>query len=113
MVVTEFGIVKEVRLEQPLNTLAPMPMTEFGRVTDVRLEHPKNAYIPILVTEFGMIIDVIFENLENAYPGIKVMPSGIAISFKGSPFKVSVLSSEVPLNVRLNNPEIESHLLMS
>ena len=38
MVVTEAGIVNEVRLEQPLNALSPMEVTELGIVNEVRLE---------------------------------------------------------------------------
>ena len=37
MLVTELGIVTEVRLVQPLNAHTPMLVTEFGIVTEVRL----------------------------------------------------------------------------
>ena len=39
MVVTELGIVNEVRLEQFSNALSPMEVTELGIVNEVRLEH--------------------------------------------------------------------------
>ena len=38
MVVTESGIVNEVRLEQPTNALSPMVVTELGIINEVRLE---------------------------------------------------------------------------
>ena len=34
MLVTELGMVKEVRKEQPLNALRPMLVTELGKVVD-------------------------------------------------------------------------------
>ena len=39
----------------------PILVTEFGIVTDVKREHSAKALLPILVTEFGMVTDV---NLE-------------------------------------------------
>ena len=38
MLVTELGIVTEVRPEQYLNALLPMPVTELPMVTEVRPE---------------------------------------------------------------------------
>ena len=43
MLVTELGMVMEVREEQPLNALPPMLVTELGRVMEVREEQPLNA----------------------------------------------------------------------
>ena len=40
MLVTEFGIVIDARLEQPEKAPPPMLVTEFGIVIDVRLEQP-------------------------------------------------------------------------
>ena len=39
MVVTELGIVNEVRLEHQENALSPIVVTEFGIVSMVRLLH--------------------------------------------------------------------------
>ena len=35
-----------------------MLFTEFGMVTDVKPEQPEKAWLPMLVNEFGMVIDV-------------------------------------------------------
>ena len=35
-----------------------MLVTEFGIITDVKLEHPKNAPLPMVVTEFGIVTDI-------------------------------------------------------
>ena len=43
MLVTELGMVMEVREEHPLNALIPMLVTELGRVREVREEQPSNA----------------------------------------------------------------------
>ena len=39
IVVTDSGIVNEVRLEQLENALSPMEVTELGIVNDIRLLH--------------------------------------------------------------------------
>jgi hypothetical protein len=43
------------------NALKPILVTEFGIVIDVKMEQPLNAKIPILVTELGIVIDVKIE----------------------------------------------------
>ena len=35
-----------------------MLVTEFGIITDVKPVHPEKAALPILVTEFGIVTDV-------------------------------------------------------
>ena len=35
-----------------------MVVTESGIITDVKLEQPWNAYLPMLVTELGIVTDV-------------------------------------------------------
>ena len=40
MLVTEFGIVTEVKPVHPLKASRPMLVTEFGIVTDVKPVHP-------------------------------------------------------------------------
>ncbi len=51
MLVTEFGMVTEVK---PLfwNASEPMLVTEFGMVTEVKPLQPSNANVPMLVTEY-------------------------------------------------------------
>ena len=56
MDVTLFGIVTEVRLEQPQKASSPMEVTLFGMVTEVRVEHLQKASSPMEVTLFGMIV---------------------------------------------------------
>ena len=52
MLVTELGMVTEVRPEQNRNALSPMLVTELGMVTEVRPEQRSNALLPMLVTEY-------------------------------------------------------------
>jgi hypothetical protein len=44
MVVTEAGIVTEVKLLQPLNVYCSIVVTEEGIVTEVKLLQPLNVY---------------------------------------------------------------------
>ena len=43
-----------------------MLVTELGMVMEVREEQPQNAYSPMLVTELGMVMEVREEQLRNA-----------------------------------------------
>ena len=43
---------------QSANADSPMLVTEFGMLTEVRLEQPQNAHSPMLVTELGMVTEV-------------------------------------------------------
>ena len=58
ILVTELGIVIDVKAAQDWNTSSPILPTELPIVTVVKLRQLKNAPSPILVTEFGIIIDV-------------------------------------------------------
>ena len=42
----------------PLNASFPIIVTELGMVTDVRLLQPENTLSPMLVTEFGIVTEV-------------------------------------------------------
>ena len=59
MLVTELGIVIDVRPEQPEKALPPMLVTELGMSIEVRPVHPWKAHHPMLVTELGMVKSVI------------------------------------------------------
>jgi len=59
------------------NTFVPILVTEFGMVTDVRLVHPSNASSPILVTEFGMTAETRLMDPLNSQPLISVIESGM------------------------------------
>ena len=50
MLVTELGMVTDVKPEQPLKALSPMLVTELGIVTDVKPVQPVKALALILVT---------------------------------------------------------------
>ena len=56
---TEFGIFTEVRLVQFAKAPSLISVTEFGIVIEVR-ELPAKAPSPIVVTELGMVIEVRF-----------------------------------------------------
>ena len=56
MLVTELGMVREVRPLQPKKAPPPMLVTELGMVTELRPLQPKKASSPMLVTELGMTV---------------------------------------------------------
>ena len=56
MLVTELGIVTDVKPMQLQKASSPMLVTELGIVTDVKPSQPRKAYSPMLVTELGMIV---------------------------------------------------------
>ena len=56
MVSTPEPIVTLSRFEQPENAEPPILVTEFGMVIEVKPEQPENALLPMLVTEFGIVI---------------------------------------------------------
>ena len=58
MLVTELGIVMEVRPVHPAKELLPMLVTELGMVMEVRLVQLQKAQLPMLVTELGMDMEV-------------------------------------------------------
>ena len=57
MLVTPLGISTDVRAV-PAKALLPILVTEFGIIADVRLEQLLKASAPILVTPLGISIDV-------------------------------------------------------
>jgi hypothetical protein len=59
MVVTEFGRVTDVKLEQFLKAPSTMLVIEFGRLIEDKLEQSLNALLPMLVIEFGRVTEVI------------------------------------------------------
>lgn len=59
IVVTELGIVMEVRLLQPLKDILVL-VTELGMIKEVRPLQPLKAPSMIAVTELGMTNDVLF-----------------------------------------------------
>ena len=76
MLVTLFGIVTLLRLEQSANALSPMLVTLFGIVTLVRLEQYQNALYPMLVTFLPLIVDGIVKFVaEPLYLVISTVPS--------------------------------------
>ena len=58
ILVTEFGMIIEVRPEQELKAYCPMEVTVFGMSIEVRLEQPENVEYSMEVTEFGIFIEV-------------------------------------------------------
>ena len=55
MLVTEWGMVTEVRLEQPENASFPMLVTELGMITVLRLLHHPKVNGVIVVMELGIV----------------------------------------------------------
>ena len=55
MLVTEFGMVTEVKPVQPEKAWLPMLVTEFGMVTEVKLVQSWKALLPMLVTEYVIL----------------------------------------------------------
>lgn len=62
MLITELGIVMEVRLEQFLKDESLMRVTDLGIVIEVIFVQPSKALFPMTVTELGMAIDVKLEH---------------------------------------------------
>jgi len=58
IVVTELGIVMEVRPEQLENDCCVILVSKFESVTEVRAVEPWNVYDPVLVTESGNVNEV-------------------------------------------------------
>ena len=87
MLVTELGMVTEVREEQSPNAESPMLVTELGMVMEVRAEQPSNALPPMLVTELGMVVDW--------HPAIRVLEavSIMALQFLRESYIVLPLST--------------------
>ena len=54
MLVTESGIIIEVRLSHPLNAYEPILVIESGIDIEVRLLHNQNASEPMLVTPYSI-----------------------------------------------------------
>jgi hypothetical protein len=75
IVVTESGIVTDVRLEQCWNAFEPIVVTELPIVTDVRPIQLRNADSLIRVTELPIVTDVISEFSTNALLPILKYPS--------------------------------------
>ena len=72
ILVTEFGIVTDVKPLQPEKAQSPILVTEFGIVTDVKPMQSLKAVYPIFVTEFGIVIDVKLQQEEKAFLPILV-----------------------------------------
>ena len=58
IVVTESGMVIEVRAEQPKKAPSLISVREVGKCIVVKELQPAKAYSPIVVTESGMVIEV-------------------------------------------------------
>ena len=75
MLVTELGMVIEVREEHSRNALSPMLVTELGMVMEVREEQSQNAATPMLVTELGRVMEVREEQPLNASLPTHLVPA--------------------------------------
>ena len=53
----------EVSFVHEMNAPSPIVVTELGIVTEVRPEQPEKTLFPILVTELGIVIEVSFGQL--------------------------------------------------
>jgi hypothetical protein len=58
ILVTESGMSKAIKLEQPSKTKESITDTVFGISMDSRAEQYLNAYCPILETESGITIEI-------------------------------------------------------
>ena len=63
MLVTLFGMLMEVRLEQSEKAKFSMLVTQSGISMEVKLPHPLNASLPIVFTPSGIVALVIFLSL--------------------------------------------------
>ena len=97
MLVTELGMVMEVKLEQLQKTRLPMLVTELGMVMEVRPRQPQKASSPMLVTELGMVMEVRLE-LTNAPTPIVVTELGIIVFWHPA---INTLSAVVIIALQL------------
>ena len=74
MLVTLFGIVTAVSLEQPENAYHPMVVTPLPILMLLRLVQSEKAEAPIVVTLSGIVTAVSLEQPENAYHPMVVTP---------------------------------------
>ena len=65
MLVTELGILMEVKELQPWKAWLPMLVTELGMLMEVKALQPEKASSLMLVTEFGILMEV--KELQLAY----------------------------------------------
>ena len=79
ILVTEFGIVIEERLEQSWKVASSILVKEFEIVTEVRPLQPRKAETPILVTELGIVREVRPEQFWKAETPILVTLLGIIV----------------------------------
>ena len=59
-----------------------MLVTELGIVTEVKLVHSRKAEFPMLVTELGIVIVAILLSIN--FPSVVVSPASISAIFAGS-----------------------------
>ena len=105
MLVTEFGMVIEVRPVQPPNPLREI--TELGMVTEVRPVQPPNAAHSMDVTELGIVKDVMPVQPSNVLFSMVVMVLGMDMEEKlthsekaYSPIEVTELGmTKLPVNL--------------
>ena len=72
------GVVHStITCEQELKALPPMLVTEFGMVIDLRAEHRAKALPPMLFTPSGMVIEVRAEQLQKELSPMLVTESPI------------------------------------
>ena len=90
IVVTEFGIVTEVRLVQLWNALVPILVTELGIVTEVRPVQLWNALVPIVVSPNDNVTEVIPVQRWNALVPILVTELGIITEVRTESWNVYV-----------------------
>ena len=67
---------------QPTKAYFPIVVTELGMVREVKLLHPQKAFSPILVTESGMITDCNLVQSKKVLSLISVTKSGIVTEVK-------------------------------
>ena len=93
IIVTELGIVIDVKPLQFLNAALPIEVTELGIVIDVKPLQPENAKEPIFVTELLMVTDFKLLKPSNANLLISVIPPGILRFVISEPFSLRRLAN--------------------
>ena len=96
ILVTEFGMITEIKPSQAQKAYSPMLVTDLPIVTEVKPEHSEKAYSPMLVTEFGMVMEVKPEQPKKAPVPMLVTELGIMV-FLHPAIKVLLLFSIMAL----------------
>ena len=87
-----------MREEHPLKALLSIEVTEFGIVSDVKPEQPEEAYEPIEVTEYDLPLCSIDGGIIRSVIDVLAKPVTVAVDVPKEYFIPSIVTSQYPLS---------------